>query len=233
VIHLRYLRHLLPTALDIATLQTFIDTKVPLAIGRVFSDKLHPDDVSLQITEFAKHHVRENSPDRKRNLCVNEGLQSCNIEGCWQQVPQIPEVDHFNALEQNGGCPLAGGSGTPMCNGCEGWLQDPNISHDSNFSQPFDSNGTFCLAQQLTSAYNSDIYQDFNVHHSLGCPQELYLADAFQHHGHHVDQQEFTEFVGDLTQNCGWSHSWNMQISNRPDSSWAPAFSGPGSNELY
>merc|ERR1711937_163323 len=87
----------------------------------VVSDKLNPDDVSLKIAEFSKQHVRENSPDRKRNLHVNCASQSRNIESCWQQVPQIPQVDAFNGLEQNDGRQLAGGSAT-MWNGCEGWL---------------------------------------------------------------------------------------------------------------
>merc|ERR1719498_1146317 len=82
------------------------------------SDTHNPDDVSLKIADFAKHHVRENSPDRKQNLRANGGLQSRNVEGSWQQVPQIPQVDNFNGPEQHDGYQLAGGSGMPMWNGC-------------------------------------------------------------------------------------------------------------------
>lgn len=205
----------------------------------VVSDKLSPGDVSLKISDFAKHHVRENSPDRKRNLGFNGGLQSRNSEGCWQQLSRTPQMDNFNGMEQNDGCQLAGGSGAPMWNGCEGWLRDSNSSYDSSLSRPPNSHVTLCLAQQLSSAHNSDMYQEFNTHHSMGHPQEVYLADALQHHDcHHVDRQEFTEFMGDLTQSCGWSHPWNMQTSRRQDYSWAPALSswetyGPVTHEFY
>merc|ERR1712146_5905 len=90
-------------------------------------------------------------------------------EGCWQQVPRTPQVV---SPEQSPRKQQA-----PMWNGCEGGPQPPNA--------------------QLSSAYNSDMYQDLNVHHSLD-PRELYPADAFPQHG-------------DLTQNGGWTHPWNMQ----------------------
>lgn len=199
----------------------------------VARDEQNPSDVSLKIADFAKHHVRENSPDRKRNLRVNGGLQSGNIQGCWQQVPQIPQVDNFNGREQNDFCQLAGGSGTPMWNGGEFFLQEPHSSHNANLSQPPNSKGTLCLAQQVSSAYNSDMHQELNFHHSLGHPQEPYMADAFGHHRHHVDHQEFTEFRGDWIQNCGQMDPWNMQTSSRQDSSWEPAFFAPGANMYY
>jgi len=267
------------------------------------SDRLSSDDVSLKIADFARHHVRENSPDRKRNLRANGGLQSCNLDGCWPQVPQIsqvqqhvPQVDNFNWLEQNDQCHLAGGASmsqiaqvqqqvpqlpqvqqhvpqiaqvdnfnwmerndqchlagdvrAPMWNGCEGWLQGPNHSHNADLSQPPNSNGTyadlsqppysngaFCPAQQLSSAYNSNMYQEPNFNHDLGRPQELSLASAFgqhhHHHHHHVDHQEFNGFMGDFTRNCGGSQPWDMQTSSEQNPSWAPAFFGPGRNELY
>eukprot|EP00746_Dinoflagellata_sp_MGD_P010110 gnl/MRDRNA2_/MRDRNA2_120783_c0_seq1.p1 gnl/MRDRNA2_/MRDRNA2_120783_c0~~gnl/MRDRNA2_/MRDRNA2_120783_c0_seq1.p1 ORF type:complete len:429 (-),score=59.92 gnl/MRDRNA2_/MRDRNA2_120783_c0_seq1:29-1315(-) len=196
----------------------------------VVSDHLNPEDVSLKIEKFSKHHVRENSPDRKRNLCVNGESRSHNVESCWQQVPQIPQLDIFNGLEQNDGCQLAG-NGT-MWNSCEGWQQDLNSTYNPNLYQPPNSNGISCFAHNLSSAYNSDAYnsdmhQELHFHHGLGQPQELYLADAIRHHRHHVDRQGSTEFMGDLIQSCGQSHPWNMQNSGRQNSAWTPAFFAP------
>lgn len=173
----------------------------------VVSDTHNPDDVSLRIADFAAHHVRENSPDRKRNLYVNGGLQSHNAEGSWQQVPQRSQGEYFNGLEQNYGCQLNGDRATPMWSGCDGWVQDPHNSHNSNLSQPPTTNVTFGFAQQLSSAYNSDMYHELSFHHGLNPPQELYLADSFRHHRHYVDNQEFTEFMG-VMQQCGRSQPW-------------------------